>query len=77
MPRIWWRVRQQHEAVPRGDLVLQRLDARLEELDDAAAVVADQVVVVVAGAEPLVAIARLADPQRPTMPASTSSSSVR
>ena len=61
-----------------GDLVLQRFDARLEELDDAAALVADQVVVVVAGAQPLVAVAGLADPQRgPRCPTSTISSSVR
>src|SRR4051794_35205221 len=43
-------VREQDEAVAGRDLVLQRLDAGLEELDHASAEVADQVVVVVAGA---------------------------
>ena len=56
-------VRQQDEAVVRGDFVLQRLDARLEELDDAPALIADQVVVVVARAQALVPVAGLADPQ--------------
>ena len=51
--------------MPLGDLVLQRLDARLEELDDLAALIADQVVVVVAGVQTLVAVPGLADPELP------------
>ena len=47
--------------MPLGDLVLQRLDAGLEELDDPAALIADQVVMMVAGVEALVAVAGLAD----------------
>ena len=57
------RVGHEDEAIALGHLVLQLLDPRLAELDHAAALVADQVVVVVSGAEPLVPVARLADPQ--------------
>src|SRR5450432_3234521 len=57
------RVGQKDEPVVRGDVVLQLFDARLEELDDPAALVADQVVVVVARAQALVPVAGLADPQ--------------
>src|SRR5262245_9355199 len=40
------RVGEEHEAVTLGDLVLELLDPRLSKLDDAAALIADQVIVV-------------------------------
>jgi hypothetical protein len=54
-------VRQEQEPVSRGDLVLERFDAGLEELDDPSALIADQVVVVVSGVEALVAVSGFAD----------------
>src|SRR5512135_3854363 len=54
-------VRQEEEPVPRRHLVLQRLDARLEELDHAATLIADEVVMVVAGVQALVAVTGLPD----------------
>src|SRR6266542_5121061 len=56
---------QQDEAVTLADLVLKLLDARLVEFHDAAALLADQVIVMVSRAQPFVPVARLSDPQLP------------
>src|SRR6266542_3548205 len=55
-------VRQRQEPVALADLVLEALDAGLVELDDAAALIADQVVVVLPRAKAFVAIPGLPDP---------------
>src|SRR6266542_5596000 len=55
-------VRQRQEAVTLADLVLEALDAGLVELDDAAALIADQVVVVLPGPKAFVAVPGLPDP---------------
>ena len=67
MPRIWW-LCERREAVALADLVLEALDPRLEELDDPAALVADQVIVVLPRAQPLVPVSGLADPHAPDDP---------
>src|SRR5512143_3113364 len=61
-------VRKRKEAVSLADLVLQALDARLEELDHAAAPVADQVVVVLPRAQALVPVSAFAGPHAPDDP---------
>src|SRR5690606_9208333 len=50
-----------HEAVGAADLRLQGVDARADELDDAAAGAADEVVVLLAGVEVLVDEATLSE----------------
>src|SRR5450759_1838328 len=55
-------VRHGPEAVRGADGVLKTLDLWLEELDDPAAPRADQVVMMLAGVEPLVPVALLAHP---------------
>src|SRR6266508_1131279 len=55
-------VGEREESVAVADLVLQALDPRLEELDHPAALIADQVIVVLSGAKAFVSVADLADP---------------
>src|SRR5262249_37608559 len=54
-------VREQHESVTFADLVPGAFAARFAKIDDSAALVADQMIVVVPRAHPLVAIALLPD----------------
>ena len=59
---------EQDEAVALAHLVLKLLDPLLVELHDAAALLADQVIVVIARPQALVSVARLADAELPHDP---------